>query len=119
MKGTETFKKTISDHLQSVADKDPLFAVTLKKENKNIDGCINYILGKVQKSGCSGFADDEIFGMAMHYYDEDGIKPGKPVNATVVVNHAVAKKTAEKPKEKKQPAVKKENPEDSQVFLFD
>lgn len=118
MKGTETFKKTISDHLQSVADKDPLFAETLKKENKNIDGCINYILSEVQKSGCNGFADEEIFGMAMHYYDEDDIKPSNAVNAKVVVNHAVAKKTAEKPKGKKQQAPKIEKEEEDQVFLF-
>jgi peptidyl-tRNA hydrolase len=43
----------------------------------------------VQKSGCNGFADDEIFGMAVHYYDEDNIEIGKPMNAHVVVNHVV------------------------------
>jgi hypothetical protein len=43
----------------------------------------------VQKSGCNGFADDEIFGMAVHYYEENEIEVGKPINCQVVVNHTV------------------------------
>lgn len=89
MKATDTFKNTINDHLQGLAIKDPLFAEALKKPNKNIDDCINYIFNAVQDSKCNGFADEEIFGMAIHYYDEDDLKPGKPVNGRVVVNHAV------------------------------
>jgi hypothetical protein len=29
---------------------------------------------KSRKAVCNGFADDEIFGMAIHYYDEDTIE---------------------------------------------
>ena len=47
MKGTEQFKTIIQNHLNELAEKDSLFAKTLKKENKNIDECINYILGEV------------------------------------------------------------------------
>jgi hypothetical protein len=89
MKSTEAFKKVIQNHLNETAANDPLFADTLKKENKNIDECINYILETVQKSGCNGFADEEIFGMAKHYYDEDDLKSSKKINANVVVNHVV------------------------------
>ncbi|MBO9615606.1 MAG: PcfK-like family protein [Dyadobacter sp.] len=89
MKGTENFKKVISQHLESLAAVDSLFAETLKKPSKSIDDCITYILNEVQKSGCNGFDDSEIFGMAVHYYDEDNITVGKPVNGRVVVNHSV------------------------------
>lgn len=88
-KGTENFKTTIQDYLNKRAAEDSLFAETLKKENKSIDECVNYILTTVKKSGENGFTDDEIFGMAVHYYDEDGIKNIPVVNATVVVNHKV------------------------------
>lgn len=87
MKSTDAFKNTIQQHLEARAATDQLFAVTFAKEGKNIDDCVNYILNTVQKSGCNGFTDDEIFGMAVHYYDEDKIDVGKPVNARVVVNH--------------------------------
>jgi hypothetical protein len=87
MKGTDSFKKVISNHLASVADADPKFAEKMANPKKNIDECINYILNTVQKSGCNGFADAEIFGMALHYYDEEDIKPGAKVNCDVVINH--------------------------------
>lgn len=89
MKATDHFKNTISDHLQLLAANDSLFAETLKKANKNIDDCITYILNEVKKSGCVGFADEEIYNMAVHYYDEDDVKPGKSISANVVVNHVV------------------------------
>lgn len=87
MKATDAFSKIISEHLQGVALNDHLFAETLKKPNKNIDDCLTYILNTVQKSGCNGFEDSEVFAMAVHYYDEDDIKAGKPVKCKVVVNH--------------------------------
>ena len=90
MKSTETFKKSIQDHLNEVAENDSLFAETLKKETKNIDDCITHIFNQVKASGCNGFADEEIYGMAVHYYDEDDIKPGNKItNGSVIVNHKV------------------------------
>lgn len=89
MSVTPAFKQTIQNYLNNRAETDELFAETLKKPNKNIDDCITYIFNQVKASGCHGFADDEIYGMAVHYYDEDDIKPGKKINAQVVVNHTV------------------------------
>ena len=87
MKGTEHFEKVIHNHLLSVANNDKAFEAKLNDPNKNIKDCITYIFNTVQKSGCNGFADEEIFGMAMHYYDEEKIEVGKPIHANVVVNH--------------------------------
>jgi hypothetical protein len=89
MKGSDGFKTTINNHLQSLAEKDPLFAETLKKPKKNIDDCVTYIMNTVKASGKNGFSDDEVYGMAVHYYDEDDLKPGAKVSGTVVVNHKV------------------------------
>ena len=47
---------------------DELFAVSFRKPNKSIDDFIIYILNTVQKSGCNGFTDDEVYSMAVHYY---------------------------------------------------
>lgn len=89
MKPSNSFKETIRHYLEQRAASDELFAVTFAREGKNIDDCCTYILNQVQKSGCNGFADDEIYNMAVHYYDEDKIDIGKPVNAKVIVNHTV------------------------------
>lgn len=92
------FKTVIENHLNQLAANDSLFAETLKKENKNIDDCCTYILNQVQQLGQMGFADEEIFRMAIHYYDEDNIEVGKKINAKVVVNHHIdpPKQTAKK-----------------------
>lgn len=89
MKATDTFKQTIESYLQRRALDDQLFAETLNKPGKNIDDCITYILNQVKDSGMNGFADEEIYQMAVHYYDEDGIKPGAKIKCQVIVNHQV------------------------------
>ena len=99
MEVSNGFKAVIKAYLDDRASNDELFAVTYAKPNKSLDECCNYILQEVHKSGQNGFADEEIFGMAVHYYDEDDIKDVKPVNARVVVNHHV---DAPKPQPKKQ-----------------
>lgn len=100
MKASNDFKSVISAYLESRAISDPLFAKTLSKENKSIDECINYILSTVQKSGCNGFDDNEIYNMAVHYYDEDDIKNIKGINGKVVINHAITLTPAEVAKAK-------------------
>lgn len=87
MKGTDHFKNTIKAKLDEMAEEDPFFAEHLEKEGKSLDGCINYILHQVKKIGANGFADDEIFGMAAHYYEEDNIKDCNAIKCGVVVNH--------------------------------
>lgn len=64
MKGTEQFKGIIKNYLEERAKNDEMFAKSYSKPNKSLDGCINYIFQEVKKSGCCGFADEEIFGMA-------------------------------------------------------
>lgn len=68
MKGTEHFKRTIQAFLEQRAAEDELFEVSYRNPAKNIDDCITYILNYVQKSGCNGFFDDEIFGQVLHFY---------------------------------------------------
>lgn len=106
MKTTDHFKNTIKAYLDQRAESDLLFSFKYSAPKKNIDDCITYILNQVQKSGCNGFVDDEIFGMAVHYYDEDNIETGKPMNAHVVVNHVV-ELTAKEKEQARQDAIQK------------
>jgi hypothetical protein len=101
MEASEHFKNDIKAYLDKRASEDELFAVSYTKANKNIDDCITYILNTVYKSGCSGFADDEVYLMAVHYYDEDNIEIGKPIHCRVVVNHTVELTTEEKEQARK------------------
>ncbi|MEA5130042.1 MAG: PcfK-like family protein [Proteiniphilum sp.] len=101
MKASNHFKNTIKAHLDQRAETDVLFSFQYSKPEKNIDDCVTYILNEVKKSGCNGFADDEIYSMAVHYYDEDNIEVGKPMNAHVVVNHVVELTEEEKEQARK------------------
>ena len=105
MSGTEQFTRTISEYLNLRAATDPLFAPKLMKPHKNIEDCITYILRQVQQSGCNGFEDDEIYSMAVHYYDEDEIEVGKEITCRVAVNHLV-ELTEEEKAEARQEAIK-------------
>lgn len=95
-KATDYFKQTIQSYLQRRAQEDELFAPRLANPKKNIDDCITFILNYVKESGCNGFADDEIYSLAMHYYDEDDIDIGKPLQCKVVVNHTIVLTEQEK-----------------------
>lgn len=104
MKTTDHFKNTIKSYLDQRAQEDPLFADKYANEKKNIDDCVTYILNTVQKTGCNGFTDDEVYGMAVHYYDEESVDIGKEISCRVAVNHTV-ELTEEEKKEARQKAI--------------
>ena len=105
MKGTNHFKRTIQMYLEQRAAEDALFAKKYRNPAKNIDDCVTYILNYVQKSGCNGFSDSEIYGRAVHFYDEDEIEVGNPLDCQVCVNHVV-ELTEEEKAEARQKAIR-------------
>lgn len=106
MKGTDQFKNTIKAYLDERAKTDALFAETYAKPGKNIDDCVTFILNQVKNSGCNGFADDEIYSLAVHYYDEDTIDVGNPINCQVAVNHQVVLTEEEKAEARKEAIIR-------------
>ena len=92
-------------YLEQRAEEDQLFAKSFSNPAKNIDDCVTYILNYVKNSGCNGFTDGEIYGQAVHYYDENEIEVGKPVQCQVAVNHVV-ELTAEEKAEARQKAIR-------------
>ena len=109
MQVSVSFKNSIQSYLEQRAEYDELFARSYRNPLKNIEDCITYILNYVQKSGCNGFDDDEIFGQAVHYYDEADIEVGKPIDCKVVVNHHVELTEEEKAEARKEAIKRAEN----------
>ena len=89
MKATEHFKQTIKAYLDERAKNDELFAVSYAKENKNMDNCVTFILNQVKRSKCMGLTDEEVYSLAVHFFDEDDIEIGNPNACNVIVNHTV------------------------------
>ena len=103
MNGKEQIKKYLDDR----AKKDKLFAKTYAKENKNIDDCFKYICGEVSKmrekgEKCLMLSDAEVYGMAVHYYDEDDIVVGNASSVAEVAHKSGSKKTTRKKAAKKE-----------------
>ena len=105
-KGTRAFNDTIKAYLEERAENDALFAVKFANPSKSVEDCVTYILNQVQKSGCNGFTDAEVYGMAIHFYEEKEIEVGNPINCKVVVNHTV-ELTEEEKEEARQEAIAK------------
>lgn len=89
MKATEHFKQTIKAYLDERAKNDELFAVSYAKENKNMDDCVTFILNQVKRSKCMGLTDEDVYSLAVHFFDEDDIEIGNPIACNVIVNHSV------------------------------
>lgn len=81
------FEEAIKAYLDQRASEDEQFAKSYAKENKSIEECCQFILAEAgdrvaNKSGAQsyGMTDEEVYGLAVHYYDEDDIKI-KPLSA--------------------------------------
>lgn len=103
-------KEAIKAYLDNRAANDEQFAAVYAKPHKNIDECFRYVLGEARKRGTSVcMTDEEVFGLAVHYYDEDDIKvkpaprvlsafatPGAPQTIELTPEEKVAAREAAK-----------------------
>jgi hypothetical protein len=81
-KSADSWLKVIADYLLTRDDiKD-----SLGKENKSLEECGNYILQEAKKRGNQvAMTDEEVFSLAVHYYDEDDITAKQTSKADVKV----------------------------------
>lgn len=93
MKG---FQNAIKAHLDKMAAQDEAFAAKYaakcQEEEDSIASCCKFITNEVQKKYRQGnsavLTDAEVFGIAMHYYDENIEPPKAGTNCTVVMSKA-------------------------------
>lgn len=113
-KTSNPIEQAIKSYLDERAKTDDLFAKSYAKPNKNISECCAYVWGEAYKRsvaisipGYNGKGADisreEVFGMAVHYYDEDDIKVAK-MPANVKVSSSSVSKPVELTEEDKEKA---------------
>lgn len=94
-------KDAIKAYLDGRAKNDEQFAQSYAKANKNIDECFDYVIGEVRKRGNAVYMTDaEVFGLAVHYYDEDDIKINRLPEGTKLSASATAVELSEEDKAK-------------------
>lgn len=121
MKSTEFFQKRIKEYLDGKATQDAAFAEKYANEKKSIDECCDFIIGEVQKTNRIGFDDSEIYGLAVHYYDEEDCKPNGKHSCRIicdvapVITEEEKAKLAEEAKEEYKQGVIKQMQEDERI----
>ena len=100
----------VKEYLEERAKTDPLFAASYAKENKSLDECWDYIVEEARKRAINQMCcmtSEEVFGLAVHYYDEDNIEipkaRGKAKASVKTASKKETKTSAKKPKQKAQP----------------
>lgn len=90
-------KMFIKNHLDKKAKEDDVFAEKYNNCGKTIDDCFNYILSEARKRGSSVcMTDDEVFGLAVHFFDELQIKVPDNVPECKVSVASVSEETTAK-----------------------
>lgn len=106
--------KIICEYLMSRND----MVSKLDNPKKSIDGMWNYIVSEAKKKAvknCAIISDEEVFGLTIHYYDEEDV--GGDEEQTSRLNLESAKAIVKKSVEKKKKP-KKEESEWTQESLF-
>lgn len=90
----------------------------IEASDKGISDCVQYIASQVKEkaqNGCVACTDEEVYGLAMHYFEEDEIE-----KETGIVASAIQTSVEEKPAAKPKPAKKQEqkDPGFTQLDMF-
>ena len=118
------FETSIKNFLDQLAQEDELFAKTYAKKNKSIKECCQFIYQQVQKARtgnarCVACEDDEIYGLAIHYYDEDDLEVSNEKTQVEEVKHVpTLKPTKSKPKAKAKPKIEEDEDDDTPGALI-
>lgn len=115
-KDSKDVKDSIKSYLDERAKMDELFAVKYANPKKNFSECLAYIMGEVIKNsstiapsveGCM-IDNDVVFGLAVHYYDEDNIKINKlPTGCRTSATSAKVELTEQDKKAAREEAIKR------------
>lgn len=105
-----------------------VLAEKINTGTKTLQGCWNYIVGEAQKKAverCACIEGREVFGWAVHYFEEDSIKECKSApavkTATTTSPKTPSPKTEKKPSPKAEPKApsKKNVQAQDQMSIFD
>lgn len=82
------FAEAIKSYLDRRASEDKMFAESYANPKKSISECCDYIVSEVRKQNRTAMTDDEVYGLAVHYYDEANpgrIDKGAASRAAIVI----------------------------------
>lgn len=86
-KVNKEFVKVIREYLEKRSEEDTLFSGKYRASKKTVEQCCDYIISEARKRGSHAvvIGHEEVFGMAVHFFDEDDIQPVEPEVGTSVI----------------------------------
>lgn len=100
-KGSDGFVKALEKFIGKECEDDKEFAERVKASGKSAEDAARYVCNEVARLGRHGYADEEIFGMVRHFFDENLEAPKGWKVAEVVSNEAVGLTESERADAKK------------------
>ena len=71
MKSSNAVVEVIRNYMEERCANDPILAIKFANPSKSIEKALNYVASEVKKSGLTIMDSDSVFGLVMHYYDEN------------------------------------------------
>ena len=71
LKSSNAVMDIIRNYMEERCANDPILAIKYANPSKSIEKALNYVASEVQKSGLTIMDSDSVFGLVMHYYDEN------------------------------------------------
>lgn len=104
------FKEWLQGQLKEMAATDDNFKARFEDEKKSLEECMQYIFEKAKEEAknkkCVGIEHTDVLNWAVHYYQEEDVKPKGNVQAKVATTPAPPEKPTKvvemKPKARKQ-----------------
>ncbi len=61
----------VRNYMEERCASDPILAIKYADPKKSIEKALNYVAHEVQKSGLTIMDSESVFGLILHYYDEN------------------------------------------------
>ena len=114
-----SFQSAILNYINSL--NAPELMKKIADGEKNIADCCSYIISEMRKKAKNNVTvaeDQEVFGLAVHYFEEDSIKKGS-ASVSNAINKAIVATSPKKEEKPKAAAVQKTTDLEGQMSLFD
>jgi len=71
MKSSNAVMEVVRNYMEERCASDPILAIKYANPAKSLEKALNYVAYEVQKSGLTIMDSDSVFGLILHYYDEN------------------------------------------------
>lgn len=70
-KSSNAVMEVVRNYMEERCASDPILAIKYANPAKSLEKALNFVASEVQKSGLTIMDSDSVFGLILHYYDEN------------------------------------------------